>query len=372
MSTLDQVAALAGVSKSTVCRVIHQQGYVHPDTARVVRAAIDEAKYEPPALKAKREAKRGPRAEVAGDQGRALRAYALIVPQMAGGLYVSLLAGFEAAAQQRYRQAFVCNTHNDVFRQGNELLQLIQKRVSGVAIVPVAEVPTPTAHIEAMQSAGIPVVLLHRDIEGATCPLIALPLEEVGYTAGRAILEQGHQRVALMTVPDGPSSAPHRRGLQRALEEAGSTLPPSLIQCCPSMALLTMSEAEAAVSAALDRLLALPERQCPTAIYATNDLIAELLYLELLRRGVRVPIDISIVGFGSRERIGAATARLTSVVVDEMSVGRLAIDYLEQVASDRGAGFAEDRLVQNVPISIHRGSTLGACREYNCILGLYI
>lgn len=372
MSTLDEVATLAGVSKSTVCRVIRQTGYVHPDTVKVVRAAINQAKYEPPALRAKRALQRGASAETPMEQDRQLSAYALIVPQIAGRLYLSLLAGFESAAQERYRQAFVCNTHNNVFRQGNELLQLIQKRVNGVAIVPVAETPTPPTHIEALQSAGIPVVLLHRDVEGANCPLIALPLEEVGYTAGRAFLDHGHKRVALVTVPDGPSSAPHRRGLQRALEEAGLALSPSLIQCCPPMASLTVSEGEAAASAALDRLLAMPDHQRPTAIYATNDLIAELLYLQLLGRGISVPGDISVVGFGSQERFGAAAGRLTSVVVDERSVGRLAVEYLEQVASDRSAGFVEDRLMQNVQISLSKGVTLGPCREYDCVLGLYI
>lgn len=359
MSTLDEVATLAGVSKSTVCRVIHQRGYVHPDTVRVVRAALDHTRYQPPSLKAGKMS----RADATAGPSRSLCAYALVVPQIAGGLYLSLLSGFEAAAHERYRQSFVCNTQNNVYRQSHELLQLIQKRVSGVAIVPVAEVPTPPAHIQALQSAGIPVVLLHRDVEGVNCPLVALPLEQVGYDAGQAIVAHGHRRVALVTVAQGPSSAPHRRGLQRAMEQAGLALPEELIQICTSMASGPSPDTEASVAAALDRLWALPTERRPTAIYATNDLIAETLYLQLLSRNCRVPHDVSIVGFGSRERLGAVAGRLTSVVVDEMSVGRLAVEFLERVAADRGAGFGTERLTQDVPIGLFDGTTLGPPRE---------
>src|SRR5690606_30634873 len=100
-------------------------------------------------------------------------------PEISGDLYTSLLRGFEAAAQAQYHQMIVCNTGDNVFKQGDDILQLIHKKVSGVAMVPVASSVTPVSHIEVLQSAGIPVVLLHRDVPSVTAPLVAIPLEEV-------------------------------------------------------------------------------------------------------------------------------------------------------------------------------------------------
>lgn len=350
MSTLDEVATLAGVSKATVSRVINQRGNVHPDTVRAVRAALSRTRYEPPLFKTGRPSA----GEGARESKPALSVYALVVPEIAGGLYVSLLGGFEAAANERYRQSLVCNTNNNVFKQGHELLQLLHKRVAGVAVVPVGGAPTPVTHIEALQADGIPVVLLHRDVAGADCPLIALPLEQVAYAAGRAILDKGHRRAALMTMPPGPSSDLHLSGLRRALEESGLPLPSALIKYCAALVPYVHVEAEASVSRAIDELLALPVEQRPTALYATNDTLAELVYMQLLNRGLHVPGEMSVVSFGGQQRIGAIAGRLTAVVVDESAVGRLAVEVLENKSIAHG----EPRLVQYVPIALTEGMTL--------------
>ena len=357
-ATVDQVATLAGVSKATVSRVLNQRGNVHPDTVKLVREAMTRAKYEAPMF-------RQGRATGGGGNGEGqplLSAYALIVPEISGGMYSALLEGFGEAASERYHQPIVSNTVDNLYKQGDEILQLIHKRVGGVAIVPVASAPTPAVHVEAIQAAGIPVVLLHRDVPGVTAPLVALPLEEIGRRAGEELLGRGHRCVALFTTPRGPSSSLHRIGLTRALEGQGCGLPQHLVHECHGAAPFSLPLLERSIDEAFARIAALPPEQRPTGIYATNDIIAEVVFMRLMRDGVRVPDQMSLVSFGAMQRVGAIAARLSSVVVDERAVGVKAVALLERAArpSEGSASDNGGRLVEQVSISLAGGETLGA------------
>ena len=80
---------------------------------------------------------------------------------------------------------------------------------------------------------------------------------------------------------------------------------------------------------ALTAMMDHPER--PTAIFASFDSVAELIYLLLLRLGLRVPEDISLVGFGATVRSSAILRRITSVTVDEMRIGNRAVELLDRM-----------------------------------------
>jgi DNA-binding LacI/PurR family transcriptional regulator len=136
-----------------------------------------------------------------------LDVFALVLPETQHGYYPSLQRSFDEAAWRVHNQILVCRTNNDLDRQSNVILQLIDKEVAGVAIVPVSRPPTPAYQIRQIQKAGIPVVFCSRGVEGIRAPLLAIPFREVGRMAGRAIAERGHRRVAFIARP----SAPRRR-----------------------------------------------------------------------------------------------------------------------------------------------------------------
>jgi LacI family transcriptional regulator len=353
-STVDEVAMLAGVSKATVSRVLNQRGNVHPDTVKLVREAMARAKYEAPIMRqGKANGSSG-----AGDAAT-LRAYALVVPEISGGMYSTLLEGFGAAANDRYHQPIVSNTGNNLYKQGDEILQLIHKHVGGVAIVPVASASTPAVHIEAFQAANIPVVLLHRDVPGVSAPLVELPLEDVGYRAGMALLDRGHRRIALFTIPQGPSSNMHRCGLSRALAERGMTLTDEQVHAFEGAAPFSLPTIEASIDRAMQRIQALAPDQRPTAVFATNDIIAEGVYMRLMRDGVRVPDQMSLVSFGGQQRVSTVAARLAAIVVDEQWIGRTAVELLEQASRPRGSEEPSERVVKKAELSLVEGETLG-------------
>jgi len=353
MSLLTQIAGLAGVSKATVSRVINERGNVHPDTVKLVQNAMVQAKYQPSLLRASRTI--SPENSL---RARMLPSYALVGTEIESSLAMLLLRGFEAASKMRSRPAIICSTGDNIFQQGNELLHLIHKRVSGIALVPTASATTPLFHLEAIQAAGIPLVLLHRDVPNTQVPSIILPLEEAGYAAGRAILEKGHKQIGVLTSTRGPSAQLHCRGLIRSMDEAGLTLDETAIQYCTQYCTHSVSlpQLRVSVGRVLDHWLSLPADRRPSAVYVTSDTLAEAFYMHMLDRNLRVPQDLSIVSFGAQDPIGAIASRLSALAVDEEAVGRLAVEALDQIAS--GQLPPTGRIYKKVALSFVTGETL--------------
>lgn len=360
-TTLDHVASEAGVSKATVSRVINERGNVSAETIRLVHSAMARAHFRPPAPKPPRSQP----AQTRKASSSALSAYALLVPEINGDLYTSLLRGFEAASQQQFHQTIVCNTNDNVLKQADDLIQLMHKRVSGVAVVPVASTPTPVAHIAVLESMGIPVVLLHRDVEGSSAPLIALPLKQIGHRVGREFIDRGHRRIAMFTTGGSLAGQSHRQGLEEALRKQDLELPESMVCSCAGALPVSMPTLEESVAQAVDRLWSLPETERPTAIYVPSSVVAEVLYMKFLERGVKIGTDVSLLAFGASQRVGAINSRLSSIVVDELQIGRQAIELLEQSRRARQAGDTDTsaRLIRHPDLSLAHGETLGRVRE---------
>jgi DNA-binding LacI/PurR family transcriptional regulator len=284
---------------------------------------------------------------------RRLSAFALVVQVTGGGQYPAIQRGFEDAAGKVHNQVIVAGTDNDVLKQGNVLFQLLHKEVAGVAIAPATLTATPAYQILPLQRHGIPVVLLHRGVEGVRAPLLAIPFNEVGHMAGRAFLEQGHRRVALFSgVQSDRAAQTYTSALRETMRAGGGDLPEDFTFYIDSS---KIKEIEKIIRKPLERMLSAPDR--PTGIMASFDTTAEVLYLLLGRMGVRVPEDISLIGFGGKNRQGAILHELTSVVIDGAWVGCQAGKLLQQMQDGRRPLNDHEEIV--IPISMSEGRTLG-------------
>ncbi len=256
---------------------------------------------------------------------RGLDIFALVVLETRGGFYPSLLHGFETAAGAIHHQTIVCSTENDVARQGDIILQLLDKEVGGVALNPTGVPPTPAYQVRQLQKHGIPVVYCHRRVEGVAAPLLALPFYDIGRLAGKVLAEHGHRRVAYVSGPRFFVTKSYEEGLQEALRAGGCELPAEAVAVPKPLNVLD----EETLWPVLQRVFGRPDR--PTAIFATFDSLAEMIYLLLPRLGLRVPEDVSLIGVGGAWREGALTKRLTSVVVDEIGAGKKAVALLHEM-----------------------------------------
>ncbi len=286
---------------------------------------------------------------------KGLDLFALITPETHTGYYPSLLHGFEMAAKQVDNQTIVCSTNNSVDKQASAILQLLDKRVAGVAMVPTTTPATPAYQIRQLRERGIPVVFCHRRVEGDPAPLVSFSFEEGGRLAGEAAVRQGHRRLAFFAHHRSLSTGACLAGLQRQLQSAGGEVPEKFVYYGPAATPVDLALQEETVRRALQEMLACEDR--PTAIMASFDPVAELIYFLLGQMGVRVPEDVSLIGFGGSRRDGPISWRLTSVVVDEVEVGRKAVGLLHEIRS--GNRPPDDREEIVMPLNISAGQTLG-------------
>src|SRR3990172_7723712 len=158
-----------------------------------------------------------------------LDVFALVVPGAGTGFWPSLQAGFQSAAMNVHKQILACNTENDLDKQAHIFLQLVQKRVAGVALAPTSLPPTPAYQVQHLREHGIPVVFCHRPVKGVDAPLLAIPFVEVGRSEGRLVVENGHRRVAFFSMHQRvEASTGYEAGLREVLMAAGGALPEAL------------------------------------------------------------------------------------------------------------------------------------------------
>jgi GntR family transcriptional regulator, arabinose operon transcriptional repressor len=284
---------------------------------------------------------------------KGLDVFALVLPETQSGFYPSLQRSFDEAAGRVHNQILVCQSNNNLDRQGNVILQLIDKEVAGVAIVPVTIPATPVYQIRQIQRAGIPVVFCHRRVEGVRAPLLAIPFRDVGRLAGRALVERGHRRVAFFAPHRSEPSMGYLTGLRDVLP-SGSLADEHAVFFGPEAVPdpeVHEPELLAALTAVLDH------RERPTAIFASFDSTAEMIYLLLMRLGLRVPEDISLIGFGGTMRGGATLRCITSVTVDEVQIGHRAVELLDRMRRHELPLDSNETFTMSIGLS--DGQTLG-------------
>jgi len=282
-----------------------------------------------------------------------LDVYALIVPELHAGFYPSLQQSFENTAGRLHHQMIVSCTDNSTDKQGNIILQLMDKQVAGVAIVPTAAETTPAYQIRQLQKAGIPVVLCHRGVEGIEAPRLAIPFRDVGRTGGRLLAERGHRHVAFFTSRWWSAPLNYRNGIEETLTKVGGRLEDIFCGRDPDATLDPRGHEQVI----FDVLRTLCERgDRPTAIAAGFDSLAELLYLQLGKLGLRVPDDLALLSVGGTVRNGPLQQRLTCVTIDEVRIGRMAVELLDRMR--QGELPLTHNAVFDMPIGVSEGETL--------------
>lgn len=319
--TIYDVARLAGVSLSTVSRVLNGTVPVLPDTERRVRAAIDALGFRPSLL-------------AAGLSSGRTYSLGLVVPDLANPFFAELARAVEDAAAQDGYGVFVCSSDERIEREQEYLRLLEQRGVDGILVCATGP--------ETLASAPLPpVVTLVREV-GEAWPLVRTDDVLGGRLAAEHLLQLGHRRIAFLAErPDLPSTRHRLAGWSQALRAEG--LSTDLVAHVHPVTCESVQEA-------LHRLLS----HGPTGICAGTDLLAVYAIRCLAREGFRVPESISVVGFDNTLVGQLAEVPLTTVAQATLELGRLAVGMLRGMM-DGKPEVAGRRLVP--PVLVVRGST---------------
>ena len=288
MVTISDVAARAGVGAGTVSRVLNGSPRVSEETRSKVIAVIDELGYRPNPMA--RGLSRG-RCQTLG----------AVVPFFTQASAVERMRGVAAALDDSRYDLMLFNVETPVHR--DEFLATLTRRdrADGLLIV---SLPPPPEALEAIVAAGVPVVLV--DSAGDGVPVVRIDDVAGARLATGHLLELGHRRIGFIgDAPTNPlgfvSSANREQGYREALAEAGIAFDPALLRHGAhdrDVALRLSSQ-----------LISAPEP--PTAIFASSDVQA-LGVIEAARAlGVKVPDDLSVIGFDDVEV--SAYAGLTTI-----------------------------------------------------------
>jgi Transcriptional regulators len=320
MASIRDVARKAGVSPTTVSRTFRTPDLLTADTQHRVLDAARQLGYRPRETASDTGQQRRPASRLSPDNSIGFLFFANLPQQLSSPhlFYAPVLAGAQKEAAERGLHLLV-HTTDMTESDAPPPLMAVERVVNGMLLVGAVE-----SQIVDKFAQHVPHVVLvdNRDERGIYESVISDGFGG-GLAATRYLLERGHRRISFVSARGGVSTFQDRlRGYWCALMEAG-------IVPDPSLAILTDSSEEDDFPTAVGRWI---ERQKagdpPTAVVAANDSIAVHLLRTLRKEGVRVPEDVSIVGFDDLPLATASDPPLTTVHVDREAMGRLAVQRL--------------------------------------------
>jgi LacI family transcriptional regulator len=297
-TTSRDVAALARVSQATVSNVINHPELVAKDTRERVRAAIEELNF------VVHEPARVLRA------GRAATAIGLCVPDVSNPFWGEVTRGAGAVAAEYGYALIMCSAEESAAKEGDLLRVLEEQRVAGILVAPV---DPDLARLDRLAAQGIPVVLLDRDDARGALPFVTVDDVEGTRLVGEYLLNLGHRRIAVVNgAVSIPWCADRWRGMRLAVRQAG--LDPKDVLCHVQVDAQKASEGEGIAPVVM---------QIPgiSAAFCVNDLLALGLLRGLTQRGVRVPQEMSLVGYDDDDFAEMLSPSLTTVRQEPYQLG---------------------------------------------------
>jgi DNA-binding LacI/PurR family transcriptional regulator len=326
---LSDVAKKAGVSEATVSRVLNDKPGISASTRAAVLTALDVMGYERPTQL------RGERARLIG----------LVLPELQNPIFPALAEVVGGALAQRGFTAVLCTRTTGGMSEADYVDMLLERQVSGMVFGggQYAEADAPHGHYLRLLELRLPVVLVNAASEHLDFPRVSTDDAVAVEQAFGHLTSLGHERVGLILGP--PDHMPSRRkqeALEVAAQRAGLALSPDYVEH-------TMFSIEGGQVAA-SRLL----KQGVTGIVCASDPIALGVVRAVRRAGLRVPQDVSVVGYDDSAFMNCTDPPLTTVRQPLEAIGRAAVAML--VGQIDGIPVTAEELLFE-PELVVRGST---------------
>ncbi|EJH44444.1 ribose operon repressor [Vibrio cholerae HC-46A1] len=301
---MKDIARLAGVSTSTVSHVINKSRFVSDEIAERVNNAAQQLNYAPSALARSLKMNR-------------TKTIGMLVTTSTNPFFGEVVKGVERSCYHQGYNLILCNTEGDNQRMKASINTLLQKRVDGLLLM------CSTLEGERLdvfdRYPDIPIVVMDWGPILFASDKIQDNSLQGGYMAAKHLIECGHKEIGCITGPLIRHQAQMRyEGYKRALAEAGIAINPDWIV-----------ESDFECEGGYQAFEKLYQRgKLPSALFVSNDMMAMGVIQAASQRGLRVPDDLSLIGYDDVHIAKFMTPALTTIHQPKYRLGKAAVDTL--------------------------------------------
>ncbi len=318
-ATMKDIARRTGLGLATISSYFNG-GNVREKNRIKIEEAIEELHYEVN--------------EVArGLKTNATRTIGVVIPELNNTFCAEIITGMEDILRNHGYATIVCDCRTDKKLEREAVEFLIRRRVDGIINMPVDEEGN---HLKRFQKTGKPIVLIDRKIQGIDCDSVLVDNKKAAEDAVHYFIERGHQNIGIIGGPEEVFTAQERMaGYYKALESAGIPVRESLIW-----------HGDYTIQGGVRGLEELVQNNPEmTAVFVTNYEMTMGAMIGVNELGIRIPEQLSMIGFDNLQFARACNPKLTIVSqpTDGIAkeVAKVMLDRLENTGEASGELFSE-------------------------------
>ena len=307
--TIKDIAAIIKTSPKTVSKALNNQPGVSQELRQKIKKTAEELNYVPNIFGR-------------GLSGKPLRTIGIIIPENSNPFYSFVIKGLEQQAAEADYTIILCNSNENLQREGKLIQVLMEKHVDGMIISPAR--PEKNHNIERLQCLKIPYTLINRTIPHQEHPCIKARNADGAYLAGQFLIQKGHRNIVYLTRQHSVTAVEERlQGFRQAFQEQNILFDEhrNVYRRCRDISV---------ESAYLAMVSVLKDRQDFSAVFAFNDIIAFGAMKAIQECRLNIPRDIAVMGFDNIMFSDISLVPLTTVNQNLPEIGVSAVEVLLQ------------------------------------------
>jgi LacI family transcriptional regulator len=316
--TINDVAREAGVSKASISAVLNGKPGVSDSTRTRILEVMERLNYRPSGVAGGR----------AGPRKR--RSLGLVIKELDNPYYMEVATGSLVEGRKHGYTVLVASSEGDYEAEKAAVALMCEQGVDGLIITPVVDEHADLSHLFELKRRNFPFVLLE-EIRGVRASLVDIENVAASRAAVEHLMEQGHTRIVHFA---GPEYSTHSRERIEGVHRAFSGSPQVFAE---DAVIRAGAHLDDGYRAALQYFGARRAAERPTGVTCYNDLVALGVLRALAELGIRVPGEVSVIGFDDLQILDYLATPLSSVHVPKAEMGRRATEILVRHIESREA-----------------------------------
>jgi len=313
--TIKDIAKALGISTSTVSRALRDSHEISPETKQLVLECAEKLNYRPNPIALSLKERRS-------------RSIGVVVAEIANNFFSQVINGIESIAYDRGYNVIISQTRESYEREIMDLQYLASRSVDGL-LISLSTETNDLNHLKSLHAKGLPIVFFDRITEEINTHRVIVDNFKGAYDATEHLIRNGHKRIGHLANSEFLSITHERvAGYKEALIRNGIKVDENYIQHCFYGGMI-FEEVEDAVNKLFT------QKYKPDAIFTSSDKLTTGCLKTLKRRGIKVPDDISVVGFSNSDLAELIDPPLTVVRQPAYEMGKAATELLLQLVESK-------------------------------------